>query len=313
MLAVGACVLWGSGTVATHHVLSLGIPAGIFTAGELASSVAFLVLACLLTRTPMADPRVFRRAGSIGLLEPGLVYLIMNLGLARTSATHASLITALQPVLIVLIGWLVLRQPFPKHLLVPMVAVLVGTTLVITENMTSEGAGLSGDVLVLIGTVIAAVYVLANSRIAHDLPPLALTLVQQMYAVALVLPLVAVQVLIGGTGSGPGNPWSWAWVPAIGIATSSLTFWLYLSSLRHLSAGAAGQFLAVIPIVGFAGSVVVLGEPAGVQALIGSVVVAAALVSVARQEHRSLDAVEHDAEVPVLPDEAPPIRGAAGR
>jgi drug/metabolite transporter (DMT)-like permease len=244
---------------------------------------------------------VFRRAGSIGLLEPGLVYLIMNIGLARTSATHASLITALQPVLIVLIGWLVLRQPFPKHLLIPMCAVLIGTALVITEHMTSEGAGLSGDVLVLTGTVIAAVYVLANSRIAHDLAPLALTLVQQFFAVGLVVPLVAIQILATGAGHGPSNPWSWVWVPVIGITTSSLTFWLYLSSLRHLSAGAAGQFLAVIPIVGFAGSVVVLGEPAGLQALIGSIIVALALVSVARQEHRSLDAVEHDAEVAGAP------------
>ena len=41
-----------------------------------------------------------QRAGAIGLLEPGAVYLIMNIGLAHTSATHASLINALQPVLI---------------------------------------------------------------------------------------------------------------------------------------------------------------------------------------------------------------------
>ncbi len=301
--AVAAAALWGSGTVATHKVLDLGVPAGPFTAVELVSSVAFLLVVCAASGTVIPNPIRWWRAGAIGLLEPGAVYLIMNIGLAHTSATHASLINALQPVLIVLIGWGALGHAVPARLWIPMALVLGGTAAVITENGGGSGASMKGDVLVLIGTVIAAIYVLAASRVATQLPPLALTLLQQIYAVAMVVPIIAVQLaLSGGMGPGPEHPIDWLWVPLIGVLTSAITFWLYLTALRHLSAGSAGQFLAVIPLVGFAGSVVVLGEPAGLQALAGAVVVAGALVAVARMEHQALDDVQAEAPDAVDPE-----------
>jgi len=293
--AVAAAALWGGGTVATHWVLGLGIPATAFTGIELTSSVVFLVIVCLISGTTIPSPRRSWRAGWIGLLEPGAVYLIMNLGLAHTSATHASLITALQPVLIVLFGWLAFRHAVPARLWIPMALVLLGTATVITANGSAAGSTRFGDALVLLGTVVAAVYVLAASRVAAHLAPLALTLLQQVFALLLVLPVVAVSLLADGIGPGPAHAADWLYVPLIGIATSALTFWLYLTALRHLSAGSAGQFLAVIPLVGFAGSVLVLGEPAGAQAFLGAAVVGGALVAVARLEHQQHQA-EQEAE-----------------
>ena len=102
------------------------VPAGPFTAVELVSSVAFLLVVCAASGTVIPNPIRWWRAGAIGLLEPGAVYLIMNIGLAHTSATHASLINALQPVLIVLIGWGALGHAVPARLWIPMALVLGG-------------------------------------------------------------------------------------------------------------------------------------------------------------------------------------------
>lgn len=304
--AVGASTLWGLGTVATDRVLSLGVPPGPFTAVELTSSVTFLLIVGAATGTKLASPRRWWRAGVVGWLEPGAVYLIMNVGLARTSASHGALLGALQPVLIVVIGWAFLREKVPARLWATVGLVLAGTAAVVTANASASGSTLSGDVIVVVGITVASVYVLAASRVVTQLPVLALTLLQQLFAVGMVLPIVAVQVLVqGGIGAGPDNPWVWGYVPLIGIASSALTFWLYLTALGHLSTAAAGQFLALIPLVGFAGAVVLLGEPLGAQALAGAGVVGAALLLVARMEQRL-----HQEEARGPGPE--PIGGAAG-
>jgi threonine/homoserine efflux transporter RhtA len=59
-----------------------------------------------------------------------------------------------------------------------------------------------------------------------------------------------------------------------------MTFWLYLIALRHLSVGITVQFLAVIPVVGFLGGILVLGGHASTQESVGVVVVVASLIAI---------------------------------
>jgi drug/metabolite transporter (DMT)-like permease len=282
-----AAVLWGCGTVATAAVLRRGVPPGPFTVVELASSVAFLGVLAVATRTPVPDVRRAWRAGALGLLEPGATYLLMNAGLARTAATHAALIGALEPVLIVLLGWVLLRLPLPRRLLLPMGAVVVGSAAVVLAQAAGGRASVTGDLLVAAGVLCASVYVLGSSRIDPGLPAIGVVLLQQLFALVLVIGVVA--ITSRADVAGDASAAAWLAVAAIGVTSSALTFWLYLVALRHLPAGTAGQFLAAIPVVGFLGAVVVLGEEATVPAALGAALVVLGLVLVARGEQRAAD------------------------
>ncbi len=302
LAAIGASLLWGGGTIATEAVLRTGVPSGPFTAIELTTSVVFLWVMCRLTSTAIPSVRTWWRAGLLGSLEPGLAYLLINAGLARTSATHGALISAGEPVLIALLGWLWLGAAIPRRLVAPMGLVLVGTMAVVTAQAGTDGASWVGDGLVALGILAAAIYVVGSARAAVDVAVLGLTLLQQLFAIAFVIPVVAISGLVGGGwGSGPDSLGPWLAVPVIGIGASALTFWLYLTALAHLAPSVAGQFLAIIPLVAFAGAVVILGEPAGVQAIAGAVVVIAALVAIARLE-----------PVPALRAAIEPLGGPAG-
>ncbi len=283
--AIGASVLWGTGTIASEAVLRTGVPSGPFTMIELTTSVLFLALMCRLTKTAVPSVRRWWRAGLLGSLEPGLAYLLINAGLARTSATHGALISAAEPVMIALLGWLWLGDAIPRRLVLPMGLVLVGTTAVVTAHASSDGASWLGDGLVALGILAAAIYVVGSAKVSVDVPVLGLTLLQQIFAIAFVIPVVTIATVAGGGwGPGPDSAWPWLAVPFIGIGASALTFWLYLAALRHLTPGVAGQFLAIIPLIAFAGAVVLLREPAGVQAIAGAAVVVAALIIIARLE-----------------------------
>jgi DME family drug/metabolite transporter len=163
---------------------------------------------------------------------------------------------------------------------------LIGTVLVVTANADSSGSSWIGDAAIALGFVFAALYVVASSRVVDEHPPLAVTLLQQLFAYALIAPPLLLVTLTSGIGNAdPGG--TWIAVPFIGIATSSLTFWLYLTSLRHVSPGTTAQFLALIPITGFLGAVFILGEDATTVAFIGAAIVLVSLLAIARMEHRA--------------------------
>ena len=102
--AAGASVLWGMGNVATHAVLGTGISVAAFTLIEIGTSIVFLAIVARILRVPWLSIRRHARIGALGILEPGLTYLVMNWGLAHTSVVHASLIGATEPLLIALLA-----------------------------------------------------------------------------------------------------------------------------------------------------------------------------------------------------------------
>mgnify|MGYP003346184298 CR=1 FL=1 len=179
-----------------------------------------------------------------GILEPGLTYLVMNWGLAHTSVVHASLIGATEPLLIALLAWVLIRSPLPRRLFLPMGTALIGTVLVVTTNADASGAHWLGDAAVALGFVFASLYAVGSASVVADHPPLAVTLLQQLFAYAVIAPPLLVVCAVSGVGTSTSG-FAWAAVPLIGIATSSLTFWLYLTSLRHVSPGTTAQFLAL--------------------------------------------------------------------
>ena len=91
----GASVLWGMGTVASAVVLRTGLPVGPFTAVETLSSVVFLAVTLRISGVAIPNVKRYWKVGALGLLEPGLTYFFFNMGLSRTSVTHAALIQSL--------------------------------------------------------------------------------------------------------------------------------------------------------------------------------------------------------------------------
>lgn len=284
--AAGAAVLWGMGNVATHVVLGRGIPVAAFTIIEIGTSIVFLAVMCRILRARWLSPREHWRIGALGMLEPGLTYLVMNWGLAHTSVTHASLIGATEPLMIAVLAWVFIRSPLPVRLFLPMGTALIGTVIVVTANADSSGATWAGDIAVAIGFVFASLYAVGSSTVVGDHEPIAITLVQQLFAFALIAPPLLIVTAFTGVGHADPATW-WLAVPVIGVATSSLTFWLYLTSLRHISPGTTAQFLALIPITGFLGAVFILGEAASTAAFVGAAIVLVSLLAIARMEHHA--------------------------
>ena len=122
------------------------------------------------------------------LLEPGLTYLLINAGIARTSGAHAAVLIGLESAFVVLLSAILTRT-------VPRPAVLLGLgSAVVGAVLLTEGGGgqasLAGDVLVLVGILAAAGYVVVASAVAVRMDAVTLTGYQFVVGWLVTVPLL---------------------------------------------------------------------------------------------------------------------------
>ena len=276
---IAATTTWAAGTLITKVAVDRTTlrPSAVLTV-QLATSVMFLTLiAAVRHQLPRMETSLWRR-GSSGLLEPALSYQLFIAGLAFTSAGHASLIGAAEPLLVPFGAWLLYRQR-PSRALFVLVAVVAGGSVLLVGG--AGGGSIKGDLLVLAGTVSAASYVVVSSRSVAFTAPLTLALVQQIIALAATAAIASLIAVASG-GVGHERAPTLLVIALSGIVMTALPFPLYLSALRHLDAAVAAQYVALIPVFGLGGALLFLGETITLIQGVGAIAIIVALAVVAR-------------------------------
>ncbi len=265
----GAMACWGS-TVVTIKIAARGLTTLAITAIEVSTALVILGFAVLVRRS--RPPRPTWGVVCAGVLEPGLAYVLINAGLARTSGTHAGLLIGLESVFVILFAVLVRRVRLNVRTLVAVGLVVAGSALL--TSGADGSADLTGDALVLAGVLAAAVYVLVVQRLALSFDPLVLTFYQFVFG-GIVLVLVACAVLIVRPGDLVGNPTVGQIGAALlaGLLGSAVAFVLYNWALGRVAPALAGTSLTLIPVFGVAFSVMFLGESIVVRTVIAGIVV----------------------------------------
>jgi drug/metabolite transporter (DMT)-like permease len=275
---VGSAACWGLATVMTKGLLER-VPPFTLLMLQLTSSVAFLWLTVLLTRTRLRLDATALRASSTGLLEPGLAYAVGVPGLALTTASSASLIAATEPAWIVLLAWWLLRETPTARTLSAIGIAALGVTLVSVSDLGSLHPGdPRGNALVLLGTLFAALYVVRSSRFVANIAPLALAALQQSVGLLATLGVLAV-VVVAGLETLPNLSLEVVLFAALtGIVQYALGFWLYLIGLRGVPTGVAALYLVLIPVFAVGGALVFLGETITLAQRVGALLVVSAVL-----------------------------------
>lgn len=280
-LATGAVIVsaacWGLATVATKGLLD-EVPPFQVLALQLAASVGFLWLCLSVMRERLPDRTHLKGILASGALEPGLAYGVGVPGLALTSAANATVIGAAEPAFICALAWILLGARPGRGVAGVLVLASAGVLMVTLSGAEGLGQGRpAGDALVGLGTAFAALYVVMSSRLVGSISPLSLAATQQTAGLACVLIL-----LVGAWGMGFEAPASLNWAlvsaaAATGIIQYALAVWFYLMALRILAPSVAGLYLALIPVFGMLGAVLILGEAIGPVQMAGAVLVIGAM------------------------------------
>ena len=280
---IGSAACWGLSTVMSRDLLDTLTPMSLLVVQLTASVTALLLMAA-----PQFPHRYkgIGRAAAIGIFEPGLTYAVGLAGLALTTAGKASVISASEPVLIVLMAWLLFRSRPSRKLLLCILLAVVGVLMVSGDAYIEASATqLFGDGLIILATLFASTYVVLSARIVSNFPPATLAASQQLVGLAFAL---VVYIAVIATGSETtslldASPSLIAYAAFSGIIQYALAFWLYLIGLRYLSAGVAGLWLTLVPVFGLIGAYVWLGETPTLVMLLGAAIILVAVI-VGRRE-----------------------------
>lgn len=261
-LLVAACFLWGAATVLNKELLGPISPIALLVF-QLIPGVALFGALTLIGRSSFPTGTNLILAALLGVLNPGVSYTLSMLGLERISASVASLMWAMEPIMILVMAHFVLKEPITRALIIIIGVGLTGVMLVV--GLLGEAATLRIDLLgvfMLFGAVfLCAIYTVFSRKITIDVDPVPLLAVQQ--ASGLLWAVVLLAVTSGGEFvenlmDVPANSLFVAVVT--GLMYYGVSYWLYLRALRKLPAAVAGAYFNVIPLVTIALAFVFLGE-----------------------------------------------------
>ena len=283
-----AGLLWGS-TVPLSKLALEWLPAGWLTVARFGIAAAVLLVAGRSKLRAACTPAVFV-SGAVGY---GGSVLLQNVGITRTSVSHAALLIGAVPVLVAIIAAVCYRSVARPVAWAGFAVSLAGVGLVAGGH--GGGATPGGDGLVLASLVLSAAATVAQVRLLRGRDPVAVTALQflaaTVFAAGFALATEGLPALPGGSAGAGGLGVAGALLvtAALAVGGTLVPFTLFAYGQTRVPAEVAGAFLNLEPLVGAVAGVVAFGDPAGPEQLAGGLAILAgiALSSLPRRRARA--------------------------
>jgi drug/metabolite transporter (DMT)-like permease len=248
-----AGILWGTTVPLSKLALAWMAP------GWLAFARFALAAAVLL----VVSRRRLRAAVSPAILVTGGIgyggsVLLQNVGIQRTSVTHAALLIGATPVLIAIIA-AALRHSVARPLAWAGFATsLVGVGFIASGQ--GSGSTLGGDGLVMAAQLVSAGFTVSQARLLRGRDPIAVTGLQLAAAAVMVLPIA---IVTEPRMTGPVS--ASALLATIGLVVAGTVgpTTLFAFGQSRVAADVAGAFLNVEPLVGALLGMALFADPVG--------------------------------------------------
>lgn len=261
--------IWGSTFVVTKEVIGELPP---FALGFARVAIGALILAPMaFARAHRAPPLPIRELLVLSFVGVAFYYVVFNLAMVYTSAVQGALVQSSIPAATALIAVLWFREQATLARWIG-VALSVAGVLVVFSGSATEGArnALLGNVLMFASVLSWGLYTSLAKRVAH-IDAIVVTACIMGIGAAMLAPMAAYEVLQQGWPQLSMK--GWGGLVFLGVLASGVAYVMYNDALRHMDAGQAGAFTNLIPIVGVATGVLVLGETLTLRAIAGGVLV----------------------------------------
>ncbi|MBY4801988.1 DMT family transporter [Burkholderia cepacia] len=274
-LTILATLCWGGGMVLSKRSLRDVNETTLFAIQLIAAWGCTLALVVLSRKLSIRE----WKHGWLGILEPGVAFYLVLIGLSKTSAINATILQAMEGLMIIGLAFSIFRDRVSPSVLLWGCLATLGAVLVTTKESIFAGISInSGDWLVLLGTLFAAAYVTLSSRIVGDQnSPESLLFWQLSFCVLLVLGYLAVT-----------DGLSFKLVQfnfyslSSGALSYGLSFYFYLRGMRYIPTSLSAILLCLTPIFGASMSVLFLSETISFQNFVGLLMILASSIAITR-------------------------------
>jgi drug/metabolite transporter (DMT)-like permease len=266
---LAASFLWGLSFLATKIALS---DFGPLTINMLRTMIALIVLAPFAKRSGYHFSTGFNlRLFLYGFTGIVLGFSLQNIGIRLSSAANGALIDAGQPALVIIFLYIWLKELPTKKRVAGVLISIIGVILITINQGPSAGRSfLTGNLLLIGGITVWAVYVIQGKSIVKEHSSFVATTGAFQAGLLLLIPMAASEMAF----EGPPNftPTGILAVIFLGLGPSALAFFLWNFGLQHVDATASASFMNLIPVIGMTAAFL-WGEPISMMQLGGGAVV----------------------------------------
>jgi drug/metabolite transporter (DMT)-like permease len=290
--AAVAVVLWGAASVMAKgaaNIDGLTLAFHRLWVGAAGMTVILLLTGGRLSRHLLwaAIPGGVAFAGDITLFF---------IAVKHTTVANATMISALQPALVLLVAGRLFGEHVTVRDIVWTVVALAGVVVVVFGSATTPSWSVLGDLLA-VGALLAwtAYFVAGKQARAH------VGAVEYVAAISIVAALVVSVIAVGSSHdlSVPDGG-TWAIILGLGLGTGGLGHFLINWAHGHAPLVLTSLLTLLIPVVAMAGAALFLGEEIVAAQVVGAAVVLGALAVVVRRRERADEVLPLDvAEQPL--------------
>ena len=264
LAALVTVVLWASAFVGIRAA-GEDLSPGALSLARISLGSAILGGFVLARRERLPGPTDLPLLLVIGVCWFGLYNLALNEAEQRIDAGTASMLVNVGPILIAALAGLLLREGFPRTLLVGCGTAFAGVVVIGLATAERGVAAGWGTVLCLLAAASYAVAVVAQKPLLSRVPALSLTWLACTIGAVVCLPFAP--QLVGELGEAPAS--SIAWVVYLGVFPTSIGFMTWAYALSRTSAGRMGATTYLVPPIAILIAWALLDETPPLLALAG--------------------------------------------
>ncbi len=272
-----AVVAWGSSGVLIRHIDMGGLAIAVYRFWI----YALVLVLWLRIRGTQITWRVMRLTAAGGLAL-GLDVALFFSAVKETTIVNATVIGALQPVLVGLVAWRFFGESLRAREIVLAALAIGAVVVVITAGTDRPEWNISGDLLAVGALVAWSAYFIASKASRGSLTPMQFTVGTALWTALVNTPLAI--------GFGQDLSWpdatSWAWLLLLAFGAGVLGHVLMNWSLVRIPLWLGSTFTLLIPVTAAALAWLVLDQPLSALQLTAMAVVVGALAALVRGQTR---------------------------
>jgi len=263
-------VIWGGTYVATKIPMETEKITPIALAFIRFSMTGLIMIPFLLTkyRAVKLSARDLLTCFNLGIVGFTLAYILQNIGLKSTKTMNAALEIASEPITMILLASMLLRERITKAMWIGITLSLSGVLLIIlppelsksaSSTAATSGYSILGDALVMLSTVCCSFYTIWGREIVKRVPSFVVTAYAVIIGAIFLYPCALYEGGLPAAVKMSGASWLCVLYLALFATAFAYFVWYYL--LEKLNASFMGIFLNLQPLIGILLGNLLLREP----------------------------------------------------
>jgi len=269
-----AAFIWGSTFVVVKELIKgMDIILLIFIRFLIASIIFLPLIKIFSKNVKKLSKDAVLKLVLTGIFGMSLNFIFQYIGLSYTTVTNSTLIIMFDPLIIITLSHIFLKEIFKKKKIIGVLLAILGSFFLITNgslDISTHYNDLIGISFILLGEFCWCSYFIMGKKLVENYPPMIVIGYSTIFGVIFLLPITLFSTSILTLSTFSLNSWIWIFYLAI---SGIFAYYFYFYGLKKLYASLVGMFDYLIPVFSIILASIFLNEIITIYVIIGGILI----------------------------------------